>query len=65
MVKTGDNQVGCNGCHYSPDAMGARDLTFAQTIEIDELRDGQVQRLAKRMWSTLTTPVATDETPSY
>lgn len=64
VVKTGVNQVGCNGCHFSPDAMNARDLTFAETIQIDAQRDGQVERLAKDRWRWLTSPVE-PRTPAY
>jgi len=56
VERRGDG-VGCRSCHYSANAMEARDLTPAETLEIDEARTGQVERLAAATWKSLSEPL--------
>ncbi|HEY5926421.1 MAG TPA: hypothetical protein VIV11_32265 [Kofleriaceae bacterium] len=49
VMKTGTG-VGCIGCHFAPDSLGARDINGDELRRIDALRAQQVTELATHFW---------------
>lgn len=53
FVRRTSDGVGCNNCHRDTNALGARDVTAEELVDIDRARAAQVDQLATDLWQRI------------